>query len=172
MSKSKHTPKRTKKELPQRPPSEYDFVFRHPEIEDVSVSEMMDAGIVGLGMLSALMADWAENSDAPKMHECVAHEISDRLFDLLYCRHKDETLRMALAAVTTVMDLIPNYGNYTFAAALEIGYENAYDLLANASDEDINKACVIVLDEVLKMFAAKVRAQKVGSEGDNVPDAE
>ena len=171
MSKSKNIRKRKRGELPKRPPSDCDFVFRHPDMEDVSVCEMMDAGLTGLGMLAAMMADWADRPEAAEMHECVAHELTDRLFELLYYRSEGETLRMALAAVTTVMDLLPDYGNYTYTAALEIGYENVYDLIANASNEDIEKTCVVMLDEVLHDVAARIRAQEAESEGNDVPDA-
>lgn len=171
MPKSKNIRKRKREELQKRPPSDCDFVFRHPDMEDASVCEMMDAGITGLGMLAALMADWADKPEAAEMYECVTCEITDRLFELFYYRGENETLRMALAAVTTVMDLLPNYGHYTYTAALEIGYENAYDLIANASNEDIEKACVVMLDEVLHEVAAKVREQEAESEGDDAPDA-
>lgn len=155
MSKSKHNRKKKRRNsIPYQPKD--DFIFRYPgQSDEVSVCELMDQGLEGIDELAAYMLNWLYKPDAPQMYRCVSQELYNRLTDLLYCRKKGESLRKAMEYVTTIMDMIPNYGNPTYTAALEFGYDNAYDMLAHARNDELEEACEFMVMDALYVFEKK-----------------
>lgn len=155
MPKSKHSQKKNGKEVNTYQP-EGDFIFRYPgQSDEVSVCELMDQGLEGIDELAAYMLNWLYKPDAPQMYRCVSQELYNRLDDLLYERKEGETLRKAMEYVTTIMDMIPNYGNPTYTAALELGYDYAYDLLAHAPKDVLEEACQFMVMDALYVFEKK-----------------
>lgn len=135
---------------------EGDFIFRYPgQTDEVSVCELMDQDLTGIDGLATYMLNWLYKPDAPQMYRCVSHEQYNRLTDLLFCRKKGESLRKAMEYVTTIMYMIPNYGNPTYTAALELGYDNAYDLLAHAPNDVLEEACDFMVMDALYVFEKK-----------------
>lgn len=155
MSKSKRNQNKKGKKVTSYQP-EGDFIFRYPDqTDEVSVCELMDQGLEGVDELAAYMLNWLYKPDAPQMYKCVSQELYNRLTDLLYEREEGESLRTAMAYVTTIMDMIPNYGNPTYTAAVELGFDNAYDLLANAREDDLEEACEFMVMDALYVFEKK-----------------
>ncbi len=155
MSRSKRNRKKKGKKTNMHRPVE-DFVFRYPgQTDEISVCDLMDQGLEGINELAAYMLNWLYKPDAPQMYRCVSQELYNRLTDLLYDQKEGESLRTAMAYVTTIMDMIPNYGNPTYTAALEFGYDNAYDMLAHAREEELEEAIDYVVMDALYVFEKK-----------------
>jgi len=124
-----------------------DYVFRDEIIGEWSVTELLHEKIRGMHLLAVLMNDYAERPDAQDMHNAVSQALSEKI-GKIYEESGNEHPRDFLAAVATIMDFIPFFGKFAFDCAVELRYENLYDLLLRGDDTDVYRACEMVVEEM------------------------
>lgn len=124
-----------------------DYVFFDEMIGRWSVTELLREGINGMHMLAVLMNDYAERSDAQDMHNAVSQALSEKIGQI-YEESGNEHPRDFLGAVATIIDFIPFFRNVAYDYAVELRYENLYDLLLHGDDKDVYRVCEMMVEKI------------------------